>query len=305
MAVVDPGTSAAATEVGRAEGQEGETPLVWKVRGATLPLDAPAVMGILNRTPDSFSDGGEVVTVGDAIDRAATLVRDGATLLDVGGESTRPGATVVPVDEELDRVVPVVEALASRFDVPLSVDTRKAAVARAALERGARIVNDVSALSYDPELATVVAESGAGLVLMHMRGVPETMGEHATYDDVAGEVVEELGRSLRDAAGAGIDRERVVVDPGIGFAKTAGQSLTLLRDLERLRDLGRPILVGPSRKSFLGALLDVPADRRDVATAAVCALAQERGARIFRVHDARSTVEALRVARALSRSRAG
>lgn len=254
-------------------------------------------MGILNVTPDSFSDGGELTSVGDAVDRAARMVEDGADLLDVGGESTRPGAREVPRDREIERVAPVVEALTTRFELPVSVDTRKAAVARAALEHGAAVVNDVSGLAFDPELGGVVARSGAGLVVMHMRGDPGDMTRRARYDDVAGEVVDELRDALARAEEAGIEPERIAVDPGIGFAKTAEHSLEMLARLDALGELGRPVLVGPSRKSFLGHVLGVPPSRRLAGTISACVLAYARGARIFRVHDVGPVVEALAVAR--------
>lgn len=227
------------------------------------------------------------------------MIEEGASLLDVGGESTRPGAREIPADEEIRRVVPVLEALSRRFDVPLSVDTRKAPVARAALEAGASIVNDVSGLAFDPALGRVAAGAGAGMVLMHMRGTPADMTRRAVYGDVVGEVRRELAAALDRAFEAGLPREALVADPGIGFAKTAAQSLILLREVGRLLDLGVPLLVGPSRKSFLGEILGVPAPERDVGTAVACAVARLGGASLFRVHDVRPTVHALAVVEAL------
>ncbi|HSR42090.1 MAG TPA: dihydropteroate synthase [Longimicrobiales bacterium] len=272
----------------------------WRVGDRTLDVSRPVVMGILNMTPDSFSDGGELAGVDDALSRAETMVEAGAGLLDVGGESTRPGAPEVPADEEIRRVVPFVEAASRRFDVPLSVDTRKAAVARAALEAGASVVNDVSGLAWDPDMAAAAARGGAGVVVMHMRGTPATMQEHAVYEDVTGSVVAELGEALQRARAAGIPAERVVVDPGIGFAKTPEQNLVLLRELPRLTELGHPILVGPSRKSFLGHLLRVRTRERLAGTLASCVLAYLGGARLFRVHDVAPAVQALTVARAVA-----
>jgi dihydropteroate synthase len=271
----------------------------WSVRGRTLDLSRPVVMGILNATPDSFSDGGELATAGAAVDRAAEMIREGAAILDIGGESTRPGATAVPADEEMERVIPRVQDLVARFDVPVSVDTRKAVVAQAGLQAGAAIVNDVSGLRHDPGMARVVARAGAGLVLMHMRGDPRTMREKTEYADLLGEISDELRESLEAARDVGVLDEQVVVDPGIGFAKTAEQSVRLLREIPRLLELGRPVLVGPSRKSFLGHLLDVGVRERQAGTVAACVLAYAGGARIFRVHDVAPVVQALTVAHAV------
>jgi dihydropteroate synthase len=272
----------------------------WRLADRVIGLDAPVVMGILNLTPDSFSDGGELPTVELAVARGIRMVEAGAGILDLGGESTRPGAPEVPVDEESARVLPVLEALAREVSVPLSVDTRKAEVARRVLEAGASIVNDVSGLGHDPEMAGVVAERRAGLVLMHMRGTPADMGERAVYQDLVEEVGNELEASVARAREAGIPDTAVVLDPGIGFAKTPAQSFRLIRELERLGELGFPLLVGASRKSFLGALLQVPPRERVTAGAVVAALAWERGARIFRTHDVEATVHALRTARAVA-----
>lgn len=279
---------------------DANLPNAWTVRDRVLPLRKPVVMGILNMTPDSFSDGGELAGVPSALDRAEVMLSDGATLLDVGGESTRPGADTVPEAREIERVVPVVEALVSRLDAVVSVDTRKAAVARAALDAGARVVNDVSGLAWDPGMAGVVAGSGAGVVLMHMRGDPSDMRERTEYADVVGDVVSELGDAVRRARDGGIDPSRIVVDPGFGFAKTAHQSLLLLRHLRSFTTLGHPVLVGPSRKSFLGEITGVPPGERTAATAAACVLAWLAGARIFRVHDVGPIVQALEVARAVA-----
>lgn len=282
----------------------GEAPGAWRIRGRSLPLDRPLLMGILNLTPDSFSDGGRFQTAEHALRRAEEMVEEGADLLDLGGESTRPGAARIDEAEEISRVVPVLRALRARFDLPLSVDTRKAAVARAAIAEGADVVNDVSALG-DPEMGAVVAAAGVGLVLMHMRGTPETMQADPRYRDVAGEVAAELSGALERALAAGIEAERVVVDPGIGFAKTGDHNLELIAHLDRLLALGRPILLGPSRKAFLGALLGgAPAEERAVATAAACVMGRLRGAAVFRVHDLRPVREALVVADAIQRQRA-
>jgi dihydropteroate synthase len=257
-------------------------------------------MGILNLTPDSFSDGGTLPDLDATLSRAEHMVAEGAGMLDIGGESTRPGAAPVSPQEELDRVVPFFEAVRGRLDVPLSVDTRKAEVARAAVAAGAQVVNDVSGLFHDADMASVVAEAGAGVVLMHMRGDPSTMASLAEYEHLLDEVADELERSVRRAVAEGIRREAIVVDPGIGFAKTAEQSLALLGDLKSIHGLGLPVLVGPSRKSFLGAVLDSPPSARLHGTVAACVSAYLEGARIFRVHDVEPVVQALRVIEAIS-----
>lgn len=272
---------------------------IWALRRERVSLAAPLLMGILNVTPDSFSDGGLLANPRMALDRAREMVAEGAAMIDVGGESTRPGARPIDAREETARVVPVVRLLRSELPVPVSVDTRKAAVAREALEAGADVVNDVSALG-DPEMAATVEEFGAGLVLMHMRGTPETMQVDPHYDDVAREVGEELRRALDSAHSAGIADDRVVVDPGIGFAKNQGHNLRMLAELGRLHTLGRPILLGVSRKAFIGALLGgMEPARRGVGTAAACVAALLQGVRIFRVHDVALVREALTVAEAI------
>lgn len=271
----------------------------WRVADREISLERPILMGILNLTPDSFSDGGQLPTVDAALARAETLIGAGAEILDVGGESTRPGAQPVSPAEERRRVLPFLEAASRRLTVPFSIDTRRAAVARAALDAGAVIVNDVSALQADPAMAVLVAERRAGVVLMHMRGEPATMQQLATYTDTTGEVAAELGVALQRASSAGIAREAIVLDPGIGFAKTAEQSLTLLRELARIVALGYPVLVGPSRKSFLGKLLGTPPDQRVEGTIAACVLAFAAGACIFRVHDVEAVRRALTVSQAI------
>jgi dihydropteroate synthase len=276
-------------------------PASWRLRGAALPLGRPRVMGILNVTPDSFSDGGRFRGAEPALARAREMVAEGADLIDVGGESTRPGARAVSVQEEMARVLPVVAAIRAELDVPLSIDTRHAGVARRALDAGADVVNDVSALD-DPEMAGVVAELGAGLVLMHMRGTPATMQSLAVYGDVAAEVAAELEPRLARALAAGIDAERIVLDPGVGFAKTAEQNLELIARLEVLVPLGRPLLLGPSRKTFIGELLGVAPGGRDAGTVGACVAGLARGARIFRVHEVRAVRQALDVADAIFRA---
>ncbi len=275
-----------------------EPPRVWPIAGAEIALDRPALIGILNLTPDSFSDGGRFTTLERAIAHAETLKADGCQLIDVGGESTRPGAAPVSVADELGRVIPVVEQLARRGLGPLSVDTRKSEVARAAIAAGAAVVNDVSAGVFDPELPRVAARAGVGMILMHMRGTPDTMDGLATYGHVAAEVAGELRMAAERAQAAGVARERIVLDPGFGFAKTPEQNFRLLDELAAVVGLGYPVAVGPSRKRFLGQATGRPVDDRDRATAVACALAWERGARLFRVHDVALAREALTVASA-------
>jgi dihydropteroate synthase len=254
-------------------------------------------MGIVNVTPDSFSDGGVRLDPDRAIADAVQMVSDGADLLDVGGESTRPGASPVDADEEWRRIGPVIEGLRGRVSVPISVDTWKASTADRALAAGATIVNDVSALAYDPALAGVVARWGAAVVLMHNRGRPQTMYAGARYDDVVAEVMAELEERGRVAASAGIPADHVIYDPGFGFAKQAAHSLTLLAGLSRLQALGRPILSGPSRKSFLTAALGpVPAPDRLWGTAAAVTASILAGAHIVRVHDVPEMVQVARTA---------
>jgi dihydropteroate synthase len=259
---------------------------------ASLPRRA--VMGVVNVTPDSFSDGGRYYAAHDAIEHGLELARAGAAVLDVGGESTRPGADPVDLEEELRRVVPVVRALARATPVPVSVDTTKAGVARAALDAGARIVNDVSGGMMDERMLEVVAREGAGFVAMHMRGTPRTMQGSPHYDDVVAEVGAHLRARVDAAVSAGIARGAVLVDPGIGFGKTIEHNLALLRGLPELAvAAGVPLLVGASRKSFLGALLGgAPARERDEATLAATVWCFERGVAMVRVHDVESSVRA-------------
>jgi dihydropteroate synthase len=268
----------------------------WRTARRSLALGRSAVLGILNVTPDSFSDGGRHLALADAARAALAMREAGADVLDVGGESTRPGAAQPDEREELRRVIPVIERLVTEVGLPVSVDTRRAGVARAALAAGAEIVNDVSGLTHDPAMAALVAGSGAGVVIMHMRGTPTTMDDLATYDDVVAEVAAELAGRRDAALAAGIDPEQIVLDPGLGFAKTAEQSLTLLAHVDRIAALGHPVMVGPSRKRFLGALTGRPVEDRDRATAAACVAGRLCGASLFRVHDVALAREALDVA---------
>ena len=273
----------------------------WTLRAGGKELHvgpAPVIMGILNVTPDSFSDGGEFRDADAAIARGIAMAEAGAEIVDVGGESTRPGAADVPPDEEIERVVPVIKELARRSDAVISIDTRKAEVAEAALDAGAALVNDVSSLG-DPDMKGLVARAGCPLVLMHMKGTPATMQQAPAYQDVVAEVRDFLQGRIDAAAEAGIDPGQTIVDPGIGFGKTLVHNLELLRRLGALRDLGRPILVGTSRKSFIGKILHTEVDKRLMGTVASCVWARARGADIFRVHDVRQVREALTVIAAI------
>jgi dihydropteroate synthase len=262
-------------------------------------------MGVLNVTPDSFSDGGDLEGAEAAVARGLRLFEEGADWVDVGGESTRPGAARVPEEEEKRRVAPVVEGLRRRGAGPVSVDTTRASVARSALDAGADLVNDVSAFGYDPAMAGLVAGRGVPAVLMHLRGGFGEMHRAPAYRDVMGEIVAELGAALARAEAAGVPRERVVLDPGLGFSKDAGHSLEALRRLGEMEALDRPILVGPSRKSFIGKVLDLPVERRLMGTAAAVAACVLRGAHVVRVHDVREMVEVVRVADAIRGDTAG
>ncbi len=279
-------------------------------RTTIFPPERVTIVGILNATPDSFSDGGRFVResarvdLAAAIEFAAGLIEEGAHVLDVGGESTRPGAVEVPVALEIARTAPVIEALFKRFDTPLSIDTRKAEVADAALEAGASWVNDVSGLGHDPELGRVAARHGAGVTLGHLRGTPETMQDDPRFDDVLAEVAQELGRSVDRALETGVSRDQLAVDPGIGFGKHLEHNLVLLAGVGGLREeLGLPVLVGPSRKSFLGQLTGDPVEQRDEATWAACAVAAFLGADAVRVHRPGGAVRAVAVGRALRKAR--
>jgi dihydropteroate synthase len=255
-------------------------------------------MGILNVTPDSFSDGGTLSSAAQAVDAGVRLVEEGADLLDVGGESTRPGAQPLPAREERDRVLPVIEALAARVRVPISVDTYKASVADAAMGAGAAIVNDISGLRYEPALADVVARRGAAIVLMHTRGRSSDMYRQAVYHDVVDEVLDELRESVAFATAAGVSRDRIFVDPGLGFAKETPHSYEALARLHEFGDLGRPLVAGPSRKLFVTRPLgrEIPAAARDWPTAAAVTAAVLSGAHVVRVHAVREMAQVVRVA---------
>ena len=260
-----------------------------------------AVMGIVNVSPDSFYDGGRHFSAEKAVEHGLRLAGEGADILDVGGESTRPGAQPVEAGEEQERILPVIEGLAARSAVPVSVDTYKGSTARRALEAGAVMINDISGLSFDGQMARIAAEGGAALVVMHMRGEPRTMQKDPSYGNLMGEIVESLARSLETAAEGGVDPGQTVVDPGIGFGKTLEHNLHLISHLSELRSLGRPILAGPSRKSFTGAFGDLPPEERLEGTLAAVSLAIAGGAHLVRVHDVGAVRRAADVADAVCR----
>jgi dihydropteroate synthase len=267
----------------------------WIARGRIVAdADRPRVMGIVNTTPDSFSDGGLAFTLEDAINRAEALVAEGADILDIGGESSRPGAVDVSIEEEIRRVIPVVAALATRTTVPISVDTTEPEVARLALDAGASIINDIRALD-DPAMLAHAAGSDAGVVLMHMQGNPRTMQNNPQYADVVAEVLAYLIERVERAERAGIARERIAIDPGIGFGKTAEHNITLLRNLDRFASLGCSVLIGTSRKRFLGSVTGRDASGRLMASVISSLAGCVRGAGVVRVHDVGAMVDAVKV----------
>jgi dihydropteroate synthase len=280
--------------------EERDDTVHWRFGRRSLDLGRSVkLMGVVNVTPDSFSDGGRFFDPARAIAHALALAEAGADLLDIGGESTRPGAEPVPVEAELARVLPVLEAVRPRTDAVLSIDTRKPEVAHAALAAGAEVVNDVTALA-DPAMRAVVATSGAGAVLMHMRGEPRTMQSgDLRSDDIVAEVARDLGARLEAAVAAGVAREAICLDPGLGFGKTLEQNYELIDGLGALVKLGQPVLVGASRKSFIGRVTGRGVDAREWGTAAACAWAVARGAHVLRVHDVAAMADVARVAEAL------
>lgn len=265
------------------------TPPFWS---QLLALDRPLIMGIVNVTPDSFADGGRHFSLEAALAHARHLVAEGADILDVGGESTRPFSEPVPLEEELRRVLPVIEAIRAEMDVPLSIDTYKAEVARRALKAGADIINDISALRFDPDLAPLAAATGAPVILMHMKGTPRDMQTDPRYDDLLGEIKAFLAERRDFALSQGIAPQAIVLDPGIGFGKTFAHNLQILNHLDTFLDLGCPLLVGPSRKAFIGHYLGgLPPDERDYGTLAALAAAVLKGAKILRVHNVAAAVQ--------------
>jgi dihydropteroate synthase len=274
--------------------------IIWRAGSHSLSCgERTLVMGILNVTPDSFSDGGMFFDPEVAVAHGIRMAEEGADIIDVGAESTRPGSDPVPPEKERDRLVPIVKRLTAELDVPISADTRKAEVAAAAVEAGASIVNDVSA-GRDPAMFEIVRDAGAGYVAMHMQGEPKTMQDDPHYDDVVTEVRDFLAERIDAAVAAGIDVDRICVDPGLGFAKNFHHSARLMKEIDQLLSLGRPVLVGPSRKSFIGeALGDAPMDRRLEGTLGAVAWMAARGAHIVRVHDVEPTVRLLSVVDAI------
>jgi len=275
--------------------------MIWRTSRRTFDLaDRGLIMGIVNVTPDSFSDGGHFARTDDAVAHALRLSDEGADILDIGGESTRPGAAAVTVEDELRRVIPVIEKLAGKTAAALSIDTSKAAVARAAAAAGAEIINDVTALQGDDDMPRVAAESGCAVVLMHMQGTPRTMQLNPHYDDVVAEVAGHLAQRVAAAQAAGIGPERIAIDPGIGFGKTVEHNMQLITGLGRFAALGHPVLLGASRKSFLATLAHcADVEDRDLPTAVLTALGYGFGARLFRVHAVHANLQALRLAEAL------
>lgn len=275
--------------------------MFWRTASHTFNLTHRGlIMGVLNVTPDSFSDGGQWFDPGTAIGRGLALVEEGADLLDIGGESTRPGATPVEAEEELRRILPVIEGLRARSAVPISIDTMKARVAAAAMAAGADIINDISGLRHDPGMARVAAETKAGLVLMHLRGTPRTMQQQPEYTDVVADVRDRLTAAYHEAVDAGVHPEGLAFDPGIGFGKTLEHNLALLRALPEFQIHGRPVLLGVSRKSFLGRLLGQPDPlAREAPTTALTAWSRQHGVRILRVHAVKENAQALRMMEAI------
>jgi dihydropteroate synthase len=272
----------------------------WAIRGSVYVMTRPLIMGILNITPDSFSDGGCFLDPDLACAEAEKMISEGADILDLGAESTRPGAVPVSTEEELKRLLPVLKKIAARFEIIISVDTAKHEVARICLAEGAHIINDVSGLSQSgAAMGRLIAETEAGLVLMHSRGTPETMQGLTQYGDVTKEVIQEIRGRLLQARSFGIRDEQVVIDPGFGFAKDAAQNFRLLKNLDAFAEFNRPVLAGVSRKSFIGKAIGREAAERDFGTAAALAFAYERGAQIFRVHHVRAARDVLSVCEAV------
>ena len=266
---------------------------VWELEGT------PRIMGVLNITPDSFYDGGRYSDRSRAEGQALRMVEEGAEILDIGGESTRPGSAAVSPEEEIQRVVPLIESLAGKISIPISIDTYKAKVARASLAAGAEMVNDISGLTFDPELVSVVAESGVPVVLMHTLGRPQVMQENPVYRNLIAEIKEFLAGAIQKAERNGVRPENIIIDPGIGFGKTVEHNLEIINRLADFQDLSKPVMVGPSRKSFIGKILDEPAGERLEGTLAAVAIAAWNGADIIRVHDVRETRKVVRMVTAI------
>jgi dihydropteroate synthase len=294
------GLPALAAELKELLAHAAQRPRFWRTGKQELSLERPLIMGILNVTPDSFSDGNLYSDPARAIDRALEMAAEGADIIDIGGESTRPGAAPVSTEEELKRLIPVISALAGKTACPISVDTWKSPVAHAAMDAGAAIINDISGFTFDPQMAAVAARTGAGVVLMHTRGTPQSMQHDTVYADLIGEITHYLRQSLAIAAKAGIEQDRIAIDPGIGFAKTVAQNLEILRRLREFTSLGLPLLAGTSRKSFIGKVLNRETGQRTHGTAATVALAVLGGADILRVHDVREMRDVADMAHAIT-----
>jgi len=274
-----------------------------KVKAYDISLgERTCIMGVLNITPDSFSDGGKYLDKEKAVQRAMEMARGGADIIDIGGESSRPGAVSISAAEEIERVIPVVEALIGKIEVPISVDTRKSEVAKEALSKGASFINDITALRADGDMAKVIAGFDAGCILMHMKGDPGNMQDAPHYDDVIGEISAYLAESIKLAEDSGIDPGKIIIDPGIGFGKTLEHNLLILKNLERFKELDKPIMVGTSRKSFIGKLTGKEADERIFGTAASIAAAILNGADIVRVHDVPQMREVSTIADSVKRA---
>ncbi len=280
--------------------QERKRYLLKLPRGRSITLgEKTVVMGILNVTPDSFSDGGLFYNLDRAVERAKELISEGAHIIDIGGESTRPFSEPIPLEEELRRTIPVIEAIRSFSDIPISIDTTKAEVALRAIEAGADIINDVSALRFDPDMASVASETKVPVVLMHMLGTPKTMQENPHYECLFGEILAFLQERIDYAVKHGISRDQIIVDPGIGFGKTVEHNLRLIRNLHYFHILERPILLGASRKRFIGSVLNEPVENREIGTAAVNTVGILAGAHIVRVHDVKTQIKAIVMADAI------
>jgi dihydropteroate synthase len=276
---------------------------ILKIRRHRFDLSKrPLVMGVLNVTPDSFSDGGKYLDIKSACKRAMQIEKEGADILDIGGESTRPGSLLVSIDDELNRIMPVIERLKDKLKIPISVDTNKYEVARCALKQGACIINDISGLHGDKRLASLCAKHSAGIIIMHMRGKPRTMQKRPFYNNLLKDIADYLKEGIAAALSAGIRRESVVIDPGIGFGKTLRHNLSIIKNIDYFRQSGYPLLIGASRKSFLGRVTGLDTGQRLAPTIAVNAIAVYCGADIIRVHDVRESIAALKMADCIKKS---
>ena len=263
----------------------------------------PYIMGILNVTPDSFSDGGHYLTINSSVECARRMAEEGADIIDIGGESSRPGAEPVPLEVELERVIPVIKKLSDKIDILISIDTYKAKVAKEALKAGASIINDISGLRFDPMMAKIAAEAGCPVIIMHMKGTPRDMQRRPAYKDVVKEITAFFKERIAFAVKNGIKRNKIIIDPGIGFGKTVRHNLEIIKRLKEFRKLGVPILIGPSRKSFIGRILNEPVDKRLEGTAAVVAIGIANGANIVRVHDVKAMADVAKITDAINKSK--